>query len=68
MNGTHMSTAFDYNNPSLPSVINGRNDPTSQNFAVGSDTYSHNLRLLLYKDMCPSPKVTMPTAPPFDLK
>lgn len=52
MNGTHMSTAFDYNNPSLPSVINGRNDPTSQNFA----------------DMCPSPKVTMPTAPPFDLK
>ncbi|KAF8267502.1 hypothetical protein EI94DRAFT_1580944 [Lactarius quietus] len=51
LNGTQMPNAFDYSNPSLPYVINGRNDSTSQLFA----------------DICPSPKVSMPTAPPFDL-
>ena len=44
MNGTHMPTAYNYNNPSLPNVINGRNDSTSQYFAVGPDFVSHDLR------------------------
>ncbi|KAH9169335.1 hypothetical protein EDB89DRAFT_1985343 [Lactarius sanguifluus] len=42
---------FDYNDPSVPYIINGRDDPTSQRF----------------KDICPTLNVTIPTAPPFDL-
>ena len=34
LNGTRMPASFDYNDPSLPYVINGRQDPTSQRFAV----------------------------------
>ena len=34
LNGTQMPSDFDYNEPSLPYVINGVQDPTSQRFAV----------------------------------
>ncbi|KAH9054676.1 hypothetical protein EDB87DRAFT_1428312 [Lactarius vividus] len=51
LNGTQMPFDFDYNDPSVPYVINGRDDPTSQRF----------------EDACPTLNVTIPTAPPFDL-
>ncbi|KAH8990807.1 hypothetical protein EDB92DRAFT_724534 [Lactarius akahatsu] len=51
LNGTQMPPDFDYNDPSVPFIINGRNDPTSQRF----------------EDICPALGVTIPTAPPFDL-
>ena len=34
LNGTQMPADFDYNNPTLPYVINGHQYPTSQRFAV----------------------------------
>ncbi|KAI0289967.1 hypothetical protein BC826DRAFT_913877 [Russula brevipes] len=52
LNGTKMPIDFDYNDPSLPYVINGRQDPTSQRF----------------RDSCPDPPVAVPADPPFDLK
>ncbi|KAH8986936.1 hypothetical protein EDB86DRAFT_2206928 [Lactarius hatsudake] len=51
LNGTQMPLDFDYNDPSVPVVVNGRNQPTSQRF----------------EDGCPAPNVTIPTTPPFDL-
>jgi hypothetical protein len=36
MNGTQMPADFDYNDPPLPYVINGRQDPTSQRFTVAA--------------------------------
>ncbi|KAH8990803.1 hypothetical protein EDB92DRAFT_1946330 [Lactarius akahatsu] len=51
LNGTKMPLNFDYNDPSVPFVVNGRNDPTSQRF----------------EDGCPAPNVEIPTTPPFDL-
>ncbi|KAH9053619.1 hypothetical protein EDB87DRAFT_1569228 [Lactarius vividus] len=51
LNGTQMPFDFDYNDPSVPYVINGRDDPTSQRF----------------EDICPTLNVTLPTTPPFDL-
>ncbi|KAH8986939.1 hypothetical protein EDB86DRAFT_2809239 [Lactarius hatsudake] len=51
LNGTQMPFYFDYNDPSVPYIINGRDDPTSQRF----------------EDICPIPSVTIPTVPPFDL-
>jgi len=51
LNGTEMPKNFDYNDPTLPYVINGRQDPTSQRFA----------------DSCPSANITIPETPPFDL-
>jgi hypothetical protein len=37
LNGTQMPADFDYNDPSLPYFINGRQDPTSQRFEVEAD-------------------------------
>ncbi|KAH9048867.1 hypothetical protein EDB84DRAFT_1556539 [Lactarius hengduanensis] len=51
LNGTEMPLDFDYNDPSVPFVVNGRNDPISQRF----------------EDGCPAPNVEIPTTPPFDL-
>ncbi|KAF8270049.1 hypothetical protein EI94DRAFT_1798552 [Lactarius quietus] len=51
LNGTLIPNNFDYNDPSLPFTINGRSEPTSQRFM----------------DTCPSPSVTIPQTPPFDL-
>jgi hypothetical protein len=51
VNDTDMPDNFDYNDPSLPFVINGRKEPTSQRF----------------KDICQSPNVTISRNPPFDL-
>ncbi|KAH9077631.1 hypothetical protein EDB83DRAFT_2514346 [Lactarius deliciosus] len=51
LNGTQMPLDFDYNDPSVPFTMNGRNDPTSQRF----------------EEICPIPNVTIPTVPPFDL-
>ncbi|KAH9030512.1 hypothetical protein EDB85DRAFT_1866414 [Lactarius pseudohatsudake] len=51
LNGTQMPLDFDYNDPSVPYTINGRDDPTSQRF----------------EDICPTLNVTIPKAPPFDL-
>ncbi|KAN0139275.1 hypothetical protein V8E53_002776 [Lactarius tabidus] len=51
LNGTEIPDSYDYNDPSLPSVINGRKEPTSQRF----------------EDICPYPNVTIPQTPPFDL-
>ncbi|KAI9438203.1 hypothetical protein H4582DRAFT_2076810 [Lactarius indigo] len=52
LNGTQMPLDFDYNDPSVPYIINGRDDPTSQRF----------------EDICPTLNVTIPTTPPFDLR
>ncbi|KAH9169340.1 hypothetical protein EDB89DRAFT_1908637 [Lactarius sanguifluus] len=51
LNGTRMPFDFDYNDPSVPFIVNGRNDPTSQRF----------------EDICPIPNVKIPTVPPLDL-
>ncbi|KAI0289964.1 hypothetical protein BC826DRAFT_1106720 [Russula brevipes] len=51
VNGTQMPLDFNYNSPSVPNVVNGREDPTSQRFL----------------DLCPKTSVTLPSAPPFDL-
>ncbi|KAI9438205.1 hypothetical protein H4582DRAFT_2148664 [Lactarius indigo] len=51
LNGTQMPPDFDYNDPSVPYIINGRDDPTSQRF----------------EDICPALNVNIPTTPPFDL-
>ncbi len=34
LNGTQMPLNFDYNDPSVPYVVNGRIDPTSQRLEV----------------------------------
>ncbi|KAH9077636.1 hypothetical protein EDB83DRAFT_2514350 [Lactarius deliciosus] len=34
LNGTQMPLDFDYNDPSVPVVVNGRNQPTSQRFEI----------------------------------
>ena len=34
LNGTQMPVDFNYIDPSVPYVVNGRNDPTSQRFEV----------------------------------
>jgi len=52
LNGTQMPADFDYNDPPLPYVINGRQDPTSQRFTDA---------------LCTTPNVTLPDSPPFDL-
>ncbi|KAH9169339.1 hypothetical protein EDB89DRAFT_2073032 [Lactarius sanguifluus] len=51
LNGTQMPLDFDYNDPSVPYIINGLDDPTSQRF----------------EDICPTSNVTIPTVPPLDL-
>ncbi|KAI9463969.1 hypothetical protein BJY52DRAFT_1401034 [Lactarius psammicola] len=51
LNGTQMPLNFNYIEPSVPFVINGRDDATSQRL----------------EDICPTPNMTMPTKPPFDL-
>ncbi|KAI9513403.1 hypothetical protein F5148DRAFT_3736 [Russula earlei] len=53
LNGTHMPLDFDYYDPTLPYVINGQQDPTSQRFT----------------DFCPDVQVPgpIPPDPPFDL-
>ncbi|KAI0267484.1 hypothetical protein BC834DRAFT_982168 [Gloeopeniophorella convolvens] len=52
VNGTQMPANLDYNTPSVPVIVNGRNQPTSQRFG----------------DVCPASPVEIPTTPPFDLK
>ncbi|KAI9431511.1 hypothetical protein H4582DRAFT_1822465 [Lactarius indigo] len=52
LNDTRMPVAHNYNNPSLPFVINSANSFTSQRFS----------------DLCPTPNVKMPSTPPFDLE
>ncbi|KAH9012207.1 hypothetical protein EDB84DRAFT_1645112 [Lactarius hengduanensis] len=52
INGTRMPVAYNYNDPPLPWVINGRDGSTSQRFS----------------DLCPTPNVPMPSTPPFDLE
>jgi|SRR6266851_2670511 len=42
MNGTQMPADFDYNDPPLPYVINGRQDPTSQRFTVAVALIQHS--------------------------
>ena len=39
LNGTHMPVDFDYMDPSVSYLINGRNDPTSQRFEVSPDYF-----------------------------
>ncbi|KAI0299441.1 hypothetical protein B0F90DRAFT_1810686 [Multifurca ochricompacta] len=51
LNGTQMPVNFNYNDPSVPFVVNGRSNPTSQRF----------------EDVCPTPQVNIPATPPFDL-
>ncbi len=34
MNGTQMPENYDYNEPSVPYIINGHSQPTSQRFEV----------------------------------
>ncbi|KAI9463968.1 hypothetical protein BJY52DRAFT_1401032 [Lactarius psammicola] len=51
LNGTQMPLNFNYIEPSVPFVINGRDDATSQRL----------------EDICPTPNMKMPTKPPFDL-
>jgi hypothetical protein len=34
LNGTQMPLNYDYNDPSVSILINGRSDPTSQRFEV----------------------------------
>jgi hypothetical protein len=52
LNDTVYPDSFNYFKPSLPVVINGRSDPTSQ--------HSH--------DICTPFNITMPKTPPFSLK
>jgi len=42
LNGTQMPIDFDYNDPTLPYVINGCQDPTSQRFAVQAALVWHS--------------------------
>ncbi|KAI0267449.1 hypothetical protein BC834DRAFT_78050 [Gloeopeniophorella convolvens] len=52
LNGTQMPANFDYNTPSVPAIVNGRSQPTSQRF----------------EDVCPPSPVEIPATPPFDLE
>jgi hypothetical protein len=43
VNGTDMPDNFNYNDPSLPFVINGRKEPTSQRFRVWPGYFYHTV-------------------------
>jgi hypothetical protein len=43
LNGTEMPIDFDYNDPSVPYPINGRNEPTSQRFEVRPGYFRHTV-------------------------
>jgi hypothetical protein len=43
VNDTDMPDNFDYNDPSLPFVINGRKEPTSQRFKVWLGYFYHTI-------------------------